>query len=306
MQPLRQVGGNALSCSFPALGQRSGSRYELFPGGAHLIFQFFGGGVRLLYELELSPHGFLLVQQFLLGLCMMLFEEMIDLRQPLLYVRQPLRVSLGGFGGMLRLADDVVHFNARALQAFCPFCRGGHEVSDGGEGFSSLRHLRQQIVFIVLQQIPRRSEGLPHFLSVSEDALLVFQLLRLSRLQCQLFQFFQLKGEEVLLLPRFLHLLAGALQPHFALAPSLISGGVGSREFGLGGYDVEGVDDEGFLSEQEVLVLRMDVGQSLTDAAEQTERSHFIVDEGTAFPGSIDFPAYDDFLAVAVNAFFGQ
>ena len=87
----------------------------------------------------------------------------------------------------------------------------------------------------------------------------------------QTFQFLKLEGNEILFLLCLCRLLAHPAEFAFALVPLLVCGAVVVEDFRCGGDAVEGVDDEGLASKEQVLVLRVYVDEVLAYLSQEVE-----------------------------------
>ena len=117
-------------------------------------------------------------------------------------------------------------------------------------------------------------------------------------------QLVKLKLQEVLVLAVTLYAVLQLCQAAFCL---LIAGErllIGFQLLGVLSENVNHVELKILLSQQQVLVLRMDVDQLLAELLEQSQRHGRVVDEGAAFARRHQFPAHDRVGSILFDVVF--
>ena len=134
----------------------------------------------------------------------------------------------------------------------------------------------------------------------------LFQFVLLAFAELSLVELLVLKAQVVFVVAAALLCVDGFGQEPTCVAECVVELAEGGQAFGVLAQDVEHAELEVLTSEQQVLVLGVDIDESVAEFLEDAERHGRVVDEGAALARSRQFASDDALAAVEVEVVLSE
>ena len=298
-----QGGANLLAGAATAVGELRADAEGLLEGGAELRLGFgemlFGVVDSVETSAEIVGHAV----EFGDGLDVVFALQGVEFREAAVGALESHGIDLDTVGQALHIAEDVVDFDARALQTVGEGFGFGAMAGGIAEVAFGLSQAVEHVELLIAQARGGMGEGALDVFGVGEGFAVGFEARLLVDLEGRTVDLLELETEVVAILSvaaaQFLEFLQAAARG--AVVGEGLCVGVAQR--GVVGHEIEGVEEVILVRKEEILVLRVDVDEVFGELSQHVEGGRRVVDESAALACGRNLAA--DEQGVAVGFDFG-
>ena len=304
---LREIGAeggaNLFARAATAVGELCADAEGMLEGGAELRLRFgemlFGVVDGVEAGAEIVGHAV----EFGDGLDVVFALQGVEFRKAAVGALESHGVDLDTVGQALHVAEDVVDFDARALQTVGEGFGFGAMAGGIAEVAFGLSQAVEHVELLIAQARGGMGERALDVFGVGEGFAVGFEARLLVDLEGRTVDLLELETEVVAILSvaaaQFLEFLQAAA--HGAVVGEGLC--VGVAQSGVVGHEIEGVEEVILVRKEEILVLRVDVDEVFGELSQHVEGGRRVVDESAALACGRNLAA--DEQGVAVGFDFG-
>ena len=241
------------------------------------------------------------LQEFVHARRVVLLLQVIDGAEAFLHESKAGGVGFDGIHFAFQFGGDVVELNAHAAEPFCQFAGLGRMLLHTAERIRSHSQGLAHGELFALEEVLGGGQCLADVFGVAQQGQFLFEFLLLPCLVGGFFELRQLELHVLQIVAVLLGCFGERAEPVGRAFVVGVYGAVPFAEFRPGCHRVERVEDEAFVADEQVLVLRMDVDEERAEFFQLGGSHGRVVDEGAALAGGRHLAAHDTLRGVEVD-----